>query len=252
VSGDLRLLRAGHDARTLTTITEAGSIESCAYSPDGTLVAAGRRLVETATGDTVLELDLQGAEAFAMEFSPDGSYLAVARDSLTILDLGGGTPVLRSAPGAEIKALAFSSDGSQIVSGGFDGIARVWDATSGDMRLAVDVGINCYGADVTGSIGFGERSFLLRADWERWWAGLALRQRLTYCGAVDLTTGGSPARPEQEAPCAVWDGSVYSAWVSALKWVPRDEAYRLLHGKEPSGSYGSSDFFAGAASGFMW
>jgi WD40 repeat protein len=256
VEGRLQLLRPGAEERTLKSIGEREAFKACAFSPNGTLVAVASlyygvpiRVLDVTTGDIVLELKNDTGANDAMSFSPNGTHLALGGAGLTIIELGTGRTVITSEPASEIKAIKFSPDGTQIISGGFDGVARVWDRASGALYTAVDVGISCYGADVAETVGFGERSFLLRADWERWWAGAALRERLSRCGAVDITTDSSDTQNKGHAPRAVWDGSKYSAWLSALRWVSTEEAYFLRHGREVSGVYESSNLFLGAANG---
>jgi hypothetical protein len=78
-------------------------------------------------------------EAFAVAFSPDGNRLAVAEPTAVRLRdvyTGRVEGALVGDP-VRVDALAFSTDGSRLVTGGPDGRVFVWDVASGRELLAL-------------------------------------------------------------------------------------------------------------------
>jgi serine/threonine protein kinase/WD40 repeat protein len=69
----------------------------------------------------------------SLEFSPDGSRLAIAGavNSLEIIDVSSGRQIFQVATGQRITSLAFSSDGSRIAGGVDDGTVSVWALDDG-------------------------------------------------------------------------------------------------------------------------
>jgi WD40 repeat protein len=156
-------LWAADDGGPVATLTGHGSPVLClAFSPDGAILASGSgdplrlgehvvRLWDVATGRPLTVLTGHDSGIFALAWSPDGSRLAsgsgnlplplVARDpgdtSIRIWD-GSGEPLLRlPAPGlpgsaAPVWELAFTPDGSRLVSAGDDGAVRIWFSRAAD------------------------------------------------------------------------------------------------------------------------
>jgi WD40 repeat protein len=86
--------------------------------------------------------------------SPDGARLVVedgARGAPRILDVASGKEILKlKGYNGGIVTAAFSTDGTRIVAATWDGVARVWDATTGHQLLAVREQDSCvYWASVT-------------------------------------------------------------------------------------------------------
>ena len=115
---------------------------SVAFTPGGTLVTSASQgdtlLWDTQTGRIKRRFPIGGP--FAV--SPDGHYVALARNntnpsdpssSLAVLDLRSGRH--RSLPSVPARAwivsVSFTPDGNGIVSASFDGALRLWDASSG-------------------------------------------------------------------------------------------------------------------------
>lgn len=111
-------------------------ISSATFSPDGRYVATVNYL-ETQLWDTA-----SGKRRWVIEghyqtgaFSHDGRYLLVGGHDpgvAYLLDAATGKEIRRFMGHAEnIESVAFSPDGRQVLTGGEDGTARLWDAGSG-------------------------------------------------------------------------------------------------------------------------
>lgn len=77
---------------------------------------------------------------YCLSVSPDGRRVAVANweDGGIILDASTGRRLLRLRAGAGLnglRAVAFSPDGARLLTGGQDGVARVFDAERGKIRF---------------------------------------------------------------------------------------------------------------------
>ncbi len=155
-------------------------------SPDGTYVAVtntyqdvGTVVLEVDSGDTVAEFPQGGqpqgetgfSETFVAAFAPDRPVIAVHQPdqgTLVLYDLDEGETVLElDAPG-EVNSLAFTPDGSELLSGGgYNGPGedyggRRWDVvageelTSGDTLLYDQVTVHPDGETVV-VVEWGER-----------------------------------------------------------------------------------------------
>lgn len=110
-------------------------VTSVRYAPDGQLVAAGSydevKLIDSETQESVGKLDIAG-QAQSLAFSPDGKTLAVG--AFRVIELWNVAEKKRldslSGHGGYVMSLAFSRDGSKLVSGAEDGTVRVWDVES--------------------------------------------------------------------------------------------------------------------------
>jgi WD40 repeat protein len=143
-----------------------------AFSADSKrIVTAGgdktARVWDALTGALQLELKEQAAdeEVTCAAFSPDGTQIATtfrAGDAAIVKLWDARTgKALRDwkAHGFYVKRLAFSPDGTRLLTGGFDQAVRVWDAQKGTLLL-----------DAKGMMG-GESSVALSPDGKRIVAG---------------------------------------------------------------------------------
>lgn len=145
----------GVAARRDVSLTSHGDgVAAVAFSPDGKLVATGGydgslrlwNVDANAEGKT-----LQGKSELvvkSIDFSPDGKRLAAGVGVASLSDRSMGTVVLWDVQkGTEISrweghtgeiwTVKYSSNGKYLASGGWDGEARLWDASTGQVRFVV-------------------------------------------------------------------------------------------------------------------
>ena len=112
------------------------SLESVAYSPDGSMLAAADVagsiwLWEVPGGKPVGQLTGHEGAVQSIAFGPDGSTLASAGSDGTVRlwDLSSEEQVGEPLVGHEdsVWSVAFSADGRTLASGSSDGTLRLWD-----------------------------------------------------------------------------------------------------------------------------
>jgi WD40 repeat protein/serine/threonine protein kinase len=118
---------------------EAGSARDVAFSPDGSLLAAGLStggivLCDVASGEPRLPTMRHGRNVLAVAFRPDGKLLATGSDEGTVRlwDPATGQPAGEPLSHAgQVEALAFSRDGQQLAAASSDLIVQLWDPRTG-------------------------------------------------------------------------------------------------------------------------
>jgi WD40 repeat protein len=120
-----------------------------AFSPDGKKALSGcsdgmSRLWDLESGDVLLTLEtLKNGRAWTVAFSPDGNQAVTGggnsfdkkeatEASLRLWDLATGKEIRQfSGHTKDIRRIAISPNGKQLLSGSFDGTMRLWDLQSG-------------------------------------------------------------------------------------------------------------------------
>jgi len=116
-------------------------VHSLAFSPDGNLLASGdyRQAKIWRRPRDVQKLHVAGTAGHSVQtlaLSPDGKWLAFARDDKTIklLSIADGKDAkLLTGHEKTIHSLKFSPDGTKLVSGADDKTIRVWDVREGEL-----------------------------------------------------------------------------------------------------------------------
>ena len=112
-------------------------VQSLAFSPDGGLLAAGRRdysvrVWDVAAREEVARLEDHSGDVFAVTFSPDGTVLAADSGSdIQLWDVASREPIATlETSSVSIWDLAFSPDGRLLAAASFDGTVSVCDVAS--------------------------------------------------------------------------------------------------------------------------
>jgi WD40 repeat protein len=118
----------------------AKSVGSIAVSPDGVRIAAGTLFVSSLRGMSIWDVatgrEILTAPETLFAFSPDGKWCA-GKDAdgktVALWDAHTFRPVAHwQGHAGEINAVAFSRDGSRLVSASSDHTVRLWDTATGE------------------------------------------------------------------------------------------------------------------------
>ncbi len=123
-------------------------VERVAYAPSGEWLAAGFGFPvdvviawDIATGEQLFTLASEGGTVYGVDVAPDGATLAVGDGSgaLTLYALDGDLPtepdpitLIADAHSGGVLDVIYSPDGALVVTAGFDGAIRLWDAVTGE------------------------------------------------------------------------------------------------------------------------
>ena len=132
------------DSRVVLALHHDAGVWNVAYSPDGKQIAtiSGDRTVkiwDAQTGQLLITLDSQ---AGGIDYSPDGKRLAATSNyhnkyqTVKVWDATTGVELLTLAGHKDwVNGIAFSPDGTRLVTTGGDGTAKIWDALTGEELL---------------------------------------------------------------------------------------------------------------------
>jgi WD40 repeat protein len=132
------------------------SVDTLAWSPDGRMLAASTGWPELASSTTfiwetdswelIAEIPNSGnlngnSLAYSIQWSPDSTHLAIpTSDTLSIWNVPNEQLTARLTGHTRgINDVAWSSDGTQLASISHDGIANIWDLSSGSLQTTLDV-----------------------------------------------------------------------------------------------------------------
>lgn len=122
-------------------------VGALASSPDGeTLAVAVRRqkldLIDLATGEVATTWSLQHKVPFAMEFSNDGTCVAIGlAGHVAVHDVATGEQLANlEQPGLSFVRVAISADGRYVAASGLGNRVWMWDVMSGAELPLLDVG----------------------------------------------------------------------------------------------------------------
>jgi cytochrome c len=145
---DGRAVTAGYDLTLRVWPREPGGepasltlptpLNAVAVAPDGEIAAAGAdgvvRLLDSGFRIRA-EIETQGTPVIALALSPDGRRVAAAsvRGSVTLIDRAAAKAAFTLVgPGLPVWSVAFSPDGSELLTGGSDRLVRRWNARTGE------------------------------------------------------------------------------------------------------------------------
>ncbi len=125
---------AGGEARAVTLASPVNALAVAgdtvaAAGADGTVRFIGR------DGRILGEVETQPLPVIALAASPDGKRVAAAqiRGSVTLIDVASRKAVATLVgPGLPVWSVAFSTDGTTLLTGGGDRIVRRWNAATGE------------------------------------------------------------------------------------------------------------------------
>jgi WD40 repeat protein/serine/threonine protein kinase len=113
---------------------KAPGVWCIAFRPDGTQIAAStpRELYmwDAKTGRLVWTIQSHSGFMKCIAFSPNGTRIVTGGQAVKVLDTTTGAEVLDlKCQGREVTTVAFSSDGQRIGCGMADGLVQIWDAS---------------------------------------------------------------------------------------------------------------------------
>ena len=122
------------------------TVHEIVFNADGShIVSAGEdgivNMWDTESGAQLLSIPAHGRGLTLIDLSPDGRYVVSAScfsGLVKIWDTADGSELAAFNHGSIINDLAFSTDGTSVITAGSDPAVRVWDATSGALLYILE------------------------------------------------------------------------------------------------------------------
>ena len=136
--------------RTVFRLDGSGDIEGAEWSPDGSLLATASfdhfaRVHDARSGELLAKIPFKRYEATDVSFRPDGSQLAISSHDVVIVDVEAlrarRVEIVATLPNrsgsTNIQTIAFSHDGSELVTSSVSLELVVWDASSWEPKYTI-------------------------------------------------------------------------------------------------------------------
>lgn len=229
-----------------------------AWSPDGTMLAAGASetvVWDVASGEELTRFDHM---TFALKWSPDSTRLAVGSEKYVyVIDPRTGDNQLtfqehktnQSNYAPMIPALDWSADGQFIASGGSDGQAMVWNAATGEvvMSFTLPEGDESWlGVAVVSFSPLGRSLAVGRAYDSKF----IIDDENTGIGHWEQVVPDAYVVDIASAQIIYYMGSVYSG-VGGLEWSPDGTTIAMSFG-DPGFIFGMNWYETGSTAIMIW
>lgn len=214
----------------LTIAGHQGAVNRATYSPDGTQLATVAndemvKLWDANSGELLMTLTGHTGAVRAAAFCPDGSCLATASNDRTakLWDLATGRELftieayvdlpLNPIPENNILDVAFTPDGSRLVTVGLDETPDVWDTTTGEHLLSLEGHFWWWNVVSTAVSPDGSRIATYGSEgqmfiWDSQTGEQLLTQWSTEYGGLDIAfspDGRRVASADNDGAMRVWD-----------------------------------------------
>ena len=212
----------------LTLTGHDGAVNRATYSPDGAQLATVSsdetvKLWDAASGELLATLAEHSGDVRAVTFCPDGSCLVTASNDETIklwdLDTGHEMSTLNAyadlpmnpIPENNVLDLAFTPDGSRLVSVGMDNEPEVWDTATGERLMLLEG--HWYNVVSTAVSSDGRLIATTSPDgmmiiWDSQTGEQLFIQDTTELGSKDVAfspDGGRAATADNDGAVRIWD-----------------------------------------------
>jgi len=138
----------GRDGTLIRTVaTGLGNLWSACFSPDGTMIAAGARgghvYLWKEHGGAPVSMDCDTDRVPMVRFNPHGTSLlcgiGIVGDGAEVWDVASEKRIHRlEGQGGSVRAVAYSPDGTLMVTGADNRTVRVWDASTGELLRVIE------------------------------------------------------------------------------------------------------------------